>query len=288
MIQCTIEKHRLDLEENLKKNSIILWGGIILLMILGALLTVVLPSLTSGVREGSSAGSSNHVSAPRETKPIILEVPPLLDGRVPDSLLVEDDDGGVHIELSPWLALAGLAGIVVAGIAIVGGGFSFISRVFDRLTAGMKASESYQTSLKTLEATEKERLKAINESIPIIRKKEEDYKQPRWSVLSTGAIVMLFSFFLGTAIRHSVGLESQFSLGSRMFNTGNLLFWLIVLLTLIALFVHLRPKLLDRVNGEIGEGAEVIPWDLIFLIITGCIMIVGGIGLLLYYRPPVG
>ncbi len=251
-------------------------------MIVGAILSVAMPSISANFAPAGNTSSSSGVSIPRETAAIELPASETLKSRLPALMLSED---GESIEINPWLALAALAGATIAGIAIIGGGLSFITRLLDRQTADLKASEEYQSSVKAFAAAEKERLKAINADAPLTVKTDEDYVEPRWSVFSTAGILLTFVAFAATAVASNFFPEGEMHLFGRQWNAIGFFILAGVLIALGFMLAYLRFSALDAINDE---EAAAIPWDLIYLLITGFVVIVGGVGLLLYFSPSAG
>ncbi len=58
-----------------------------------------------------------------------------------------------------------------------------------------------------------------------------------------------------------------------------------VLITLLVMVLGFRPKTLATIDGD---ETSAIPWDTIYLLITGFLVIVVGTGLILWLRQPVG
>ena len=259
----------------MKRNSIIIWGGLILLLIGSAVLSALWPSISAGMPSG-------EVSAPTlntETEPIHLAVPPIVPAeRIPAALLSED---GTEFVLNPFIALGVLTAVMLGGIVVIGGGLAFLYTRLDSMNKSMVESESFKNTLSGLEAKEKERLKAMNAEREIISKSEEEYAQPRWSVFSTGTLILLFVTFIAAAISDTVFPDGEMFMGDQVLNAHGIFIAVAVLVTLLILITTFRPRTLAFIEGE--ETAS-IPWDIIFLLITGFVMIVVGTGLIFWLQ----
>jgi len=258
----------------LNRKSIIVWGGVVALLLVSAVLSAMWPSISSALPSGGNRNNSAKVSA--ELEPIHLAAPSALLERLPASF-VEDN----QLVMNPFLAVALLGGIVLGGIVVVGGGLTFAYTRLESTSSGVAASEEFQQHIKQLEDKEKQRLKEANAAKDLIVKANADYEQPRWSVISTGILALLFVTFIAMAISDTFYPGREIQMGGRMIGAPGIFIGISVLVTLVVMIVGFRPKTLALINGD---ETGTVPWDLLFVLISGFILLVLGAGLILWLR----
>jgi uncharacterized membrane protein len=274
----------------LNRNSLLLVGGIIVLILAGAVASAIIPSL--GLSASGSGGGGSVAAPPVEVENIVLDMPKVpafmpedtnMADMMPDFLKSED---GTYLEFSPWLGIGFMAAILIGGLVVVTGGIAFLVPRLQKMTTDTLESDDYKEGVKTIQASEKELLKEMNAKSPTFSMKGEDYDQPRWSVISTGALVLLFVTFTAIAISDTFYPEGEMMRASgEVLIAPNVFAGISALITLALMFAFFRPRTLDAINGE---EAGAIPWDTIYLLVTGFIFIVGGIGLIIWLRQPIG
>ncbi|GAB4159460.1 MAG: hypothetical protein Fur0021_30400 [Candidatus Promineifilaceae bacterium] len=251
----------------MNKNTLRNWGIVIALLIFSGIASVGWPVLRSQL--GSSRGGPVRPPQP----PLTISIPAPVSGLVPESILNEEG----QLEMNPLLAMGVLGALVVGGIVVVGGGLAFVYTRLDQGIVAAKETETFQTTLSNLDKREVERLKASRSQRP--SKPTPSHVMPRWSVISTSLIFILFAVFVSTAISDSIYPEGVIITPSgSILNTHALFILGGVVLTAVILGLLFRPQLL---NVDQGETAG-IPWDTIYVIITGAIFIVIGVGLVLW------
>ncbi|MCP5095606.1 MAG: hypothetical protein GY943_08645 [Chloroflexi bacterium] len=247
------------------------WAIVFVLMIVFAVATALWSSLTPSI----SLFGGNTVEIPDvpvEVVPIELDIPAIgsLDGQ--------------FLELSPFVAIGILAGVVIGLVVLVGAGIALINTVLVRQTTAVTSDATYQEHQSTLAQREKDRLKQMKvgrAAGPI-----PDHNRPRWSAISTSLLILMFVAFFGMIInftfipsgellpKNSDGVVVEaVSSASRV--VGGML-----AVTLAALLVVFRPK-----RGEPTEKTEEkdgIPWDSIAVLITGLLIVGIGVGAMVY------
>lgn len=268
VLKCAIITSRLCGGSLLNKNTLRNWGIVIALLIFSGIASVGWPVLRSQL----GGGGGGPVRPPQP--PLTISIPAPVSGLVPESILNEEG----QLEVNPLLAMGVLGALVVGGIVVVGGGLAFVYTRLDQGIVAAKETETFQTTLSNLDKREVERVKASRSQRP--SKPIPPHVMPRWSVISTSLIFILFAVFVSTAISDSIYPEGVIITQSGSILNAHTLFILGgVILTAVILGLLFRPQLLNVVDQ--GEAAG-IPWDTIYVIITGAIFIVIGVGLVLW------
>lgn len=253
----------------MNKSTLRNWGIVIAFLIFSGIASVGWPALRSQLSGSDSVG---QVRPPQP--PLTISVPAPVSGLVPESILNEEG----QLEVNPLVAMGVLGALVIGGIVVVGGGLAFIYTRIDKGVLAAKEAETFQTKLSNLDKREVERIKASRSQRP--SKPIPSHVMPRWSVISTWLIFILFAVFMSTAISDSIYPEGVIITQSgSILNTHSMFILGGVLLTALILGLVFRPRLL--LNAEKGEAAG-IPWDTIYVILTGAIFIVIGVGLVLW------
>lgn len=251
------------------------WAIIFALLIITGLITALWPVLTTGLLERETVEARPAASVPVEIHPIVLELPAL-----PIAVPGQTDEGTLVI--SPFLALAILTGLVVGGVLAVGIPLAFIYVLLDRQRDRIVESEEFREKLTELEKEEKARLKRMNQERTIMPKPE--HKMPRWSVVSTSIIILLFVIFFGMVINYTFIPEGELVLdGDRVLNSAVPIVGGLALITLIVLAWRIRPQTLESADVA---GRSAIPWDFIAVLVTGLIVVGIGIAALVMINTP--
>lgn len=181
-----------------------------------------------------------------------------------------------------FLALGLLTVIVVGVVGGVGVALAAINLLLNKQTATVKESDSYQSLLTTLEQREAERLKAMRDgrqSDPV-----PEHKLPRWSVVSTSLIILLFTLTAAMILSRALVSEGATTMiGNFAINTATFITVGLLLLVLFILVLWLRPQRLDAIEAS---DYGPIPWDTIWIIISGLLVVGLGVGLVVYFNIP--
>jgi hypothetical protein len=245
------------------KNSLKTWAFLIGLIIFGGLATVVwqagiVPSLSIGSSAPAVPASGEPETVEiriRETNELLMDVPFLanMDGR----------------EYSAFSILGFLTLITVLPIALVGGGIALALRVGDRQTNQVKGSDVVKQSQVALNQRETERLKAVRQS-KVPHPKPDNHDMPLWSLISTTLIAVTLVFFTSTLIGQYLPEGGSF--------TPAMLNWTLILLTVGAMVWFFRGDLGQRLYASDDREAAAIPWGWIWVIISGLLIVVLGLG----------
>ncbi|GAB4272926.1 MAG: hypothetical protein Kow0080_19850 [Candidatus Promineifilaceae bacterium] len=240
-------------------------NGLILVAILVAtsLLAVLWPTITgmlgrAGGGSASSPAEMTTVTLPELTLPMVGAV------------------GGT--EVNAFVGLGMLAGGIIALVlgtgVVIGLLFSLISRIIDSTVN----SPSFQEASRALETRYKEELKAINTERQTATPRSS---MPRWSVVSNTLISAFFLSIFSMILYASItGSEIT---GDGFFSSPIVGAAVVVAILGMVWRVRVRGMALAEGNETDNSG---IPWDFIAVLITGLLVVGAGIGLILYFNPP--
>lgn len=245
------------------KRQIQNWVAIALILVAAALLTAVWPAIT-GLLSGDGGGVSFEVGV----QTVVINLPfPIA--------------GNTVLELSS-LAVVGILTVVVV-VFVAGGGAALagLYTLLFRTTEDVKESEAFQESRAALEAKEKERVSQLQEGRETRQPDEE--RQVAWSTISTTLIILFFTTLVGTLLARGFGVTgTQSFLGLSIGYTALIVVGLNVLAILIAAWMF-RPQRISQVSES---DYEPIPWDSLWVILTGLIVVGIGAGIVIYLNTP--
>lgn len=237
-------------------------NGIIILVVL--IVTSVLAALWPLVI-GAFSGGSGSTSIRPEVSTVTLPGSPF----------------GME-EVNSFLAIGLLAVLVIVMVAGLGAALGGLYIFLNKQTETVKESEDYQAHLAILEQREAERVKAlraVRQADPI-----PTHKLPRWSVVSTSLIILLFTVTGAMIVSKALVQEgAKLTIGSFAISTSTAIVVGSVLLALIFLAFWSRPQRFEAIEAT-DDGP--IPWDTIWIILSGLIVVGIGIGLVIYFNIP--
>jgi hypothetical protein len=112
------------------------------------------------------------------------------------------------------------------------------------------------------------------------------HQMPRWSMLSTSLIILMFVAFFGLILNGTFFPEGEIPWGNgQVISSSWLTVGIPVLLTLFILF--LRGQLRRSTETAATSDNAGIPWDFIAILITGLAIVGLGIGVIVYFNIPV-
>lgn len=181
------------------------------------------------------------------------------------------------------LVLAGILTLLMVGaLFVVALPLALIYVRLDRQTVALKQDESFQAKQSELEQRQREEIKALEKSQP--PGDIPDHERSGWSVVSTSAIILMFVVFIGFALADTfypdreVQFYSDFLVNPAVPVVGILLF-----IAILALIAYFRPRGGDPLVATDGDDRP-IPWDTIWVVVSGLIFLGIGIGLMLAVR----
>ncbi len=235
---------------------------IVVVLIGFAILTAVWSSLTSGFNI-NLGGAEKVASVPAEVTPIELNIPAI---------------SAETIELSPFAAIGILGGVIVALVVGVGIGIAVLNRLVSRQTTAALESNTYKEYQLNHTKREKEALIEAKKVRPA--HKAPDHTEPRWSVVSTSLLILLFVWFFGMIVNFTLVPSGEYVLASgKLINSASLVVGTMIAITLIVIFTRIRAQRLADVDQTDNAG---IPWDFIAVLVSGLLFVGIGLGIMVY------
>lgn len=243
-----------------KKESVKNWVIIFAVLVLTSLAAAVWPLVAH-----SFSGSSASVSAPTEIQSIPLPFPVFS-----------------MTETNGFVIVAVLAVLMIGAIVVVGGGIGMAYLFLARQTDTVKESKQFQGHVAALTNLEKERiqqLRGTRSAGPI-----PDHNKLRWSVVSTSLITLLLVYTAVVIVNNAIiPAAAHIQLGSFALSTRLAMVVSSLLLTLLILAGRMR---VERFANMDKSDNGPIPWDTIWVILTGLIVVGLGVGFLVYLNIP--
>lgn len=203
------------------------WVGLIVVLVAFGLLAALWPTLSATLTGAGFSGGSS-VRIPYEAHPIVLEIPavPLPNGT---------EVGGQTIEMAQWQAVVGLTAVTIALVVGAGLTLGIIYTIVSRMTVRTAESDSYKENAAALSKKENEKLKEKRAGRPA-QPMRQDISMPRWSLISTTLIAVLFVIFGSMVIVTTFFPERVIEIGNELIQPGVILVGIPVLIT-VTLFV---------------------------------------------------
>lgn len=180
-------------------------------------------------------------------------------------------------EVNSLVALGMLVGVVVGGVVVVGGGLAVVYTLLERLTVRTATSESFKEAEAALAKRQKELKKQLNEGRTTTD--ANDY-MPRWSVVSTVMIYLLFTAVLAAVLIAAVGsaggLQGEDIISSPIIGIA-------LLIVLAVLGWRVRPQNLRTAYEKDGDR---VPWDFVAVLLTGLLVVGISVGWIIYINSP--
>ena len=228
----------------------------------------------SGKEETQSATQAEAVD--RETEPITVSIGDYVLG---DELLgipfIKDSIEGV--QLNPWLVVIAsfiLVALLVGGMGTV---LALISFFTSRQVAKVYADEEYQQSVAALSQHDKEVIKDLQETRPVVAA-EEPERRLRWSLIVTALMIITLVWvtglifgvaFLGDATWHIFGADVS---------VVTIINFALVAITIAIIGYTIRahePGELDSSKTDYNP----VNWSYVWIIISGALILGIGAGL---------
>jgi hypothetical protein len=258
------------------------WGVVIALLLLSAVATILWQSFTA------PTGAAGHAVAapPREPSPLEIRLGYyVLGDQLRNIPQLSPYEG---YSPNPFMALLVMTGLAIVPILVVGAGLAGIFMMLDRQTRRVKEAPEFQTAAAQLNQREDATVKAERKVKPA-KPRRPDPTMPRWAVISTSLIVVLFTMFVG----YMMGLLflPPYSVVNaetgRMIYPASLMMWGTGLITAVVMYFSLRGRERDLVSSDDAE-MEPAPWGWIWVIVTGLLIVGLGTGLSILFRTPAG
>ncbi|MCI0394604.1 MAG: hypothetical protein L0322_06660 [Chloroflexi bacterium] len=255
------------------------WGLIIALLLISGLASAAWPFISARL---SGEDGRRTEAVEEEIEPITIQVKDYVLGsdllKIP--FISENIDGR---QLDPFLALGLVTALVVGGLVAMGLPLGFLYVMLDRAAKRVKSEESYQTAVTTLKKQESENLKQIRREQPADPKPEAPV-MPRWSVVSTSLIILLFVLFLAFAFAPSFGLVEEMEQSDRLISPVRIASWVLMGLTLIVLFFVFRGRSRQLAVDDAESDDRPVPWGWVWVVVSGVLIVGLGTGLAIALR----
>lgn len=198
------------------------WLPVIVALIAFGLFAALWPSFSSGL--GSGSGRATVPRVPFESHPVTLAIPEI---PLPNGTIV----GGQSFTMEPWQAVLGVTAVTIVSVIMVGAALGFLYVFLSRLVAKTAESESFKENLASLESKQNALLKEkrVGRAASPPR---TDTSMPRWSMVSTGLIVLLFVLFGMMTIVTNFFPERIVELGGELVNPAILMVGIPLLIAL--------------------------------------------------------
>jgi hypothetical protein len=250
------------------------WLPLLGVLVVFAVVTAVWPTLANAFSLPSiSFGGGSSTPVPYEPEPIHLEALKTSLAAGPLASVAE----ALPDTLSPFVALGVVAGVIIGGIVVVGGGLSFIFRLLSGIRDNTIESETFQKHQSALEQRQREQIKKMRNGRTI--DPVPSHKMPRWSVLSNALITLMFVGFATMVVVRNFFPEGVTELNGEIVNITTPAFGVAALIALIIMGIRLRPQRLEAIDTT---DYNKIPWDFMAVLITGLVILGLGIGFMVY------
>lgn len=243
------------------------WLGILAILIFSGLMAAFWPAISENLFAalGSSGGGGTSVPAETVTFPP-LPIPGLQEG----------------VTLTSVQILLGLSFLIIGAVVVTGIIIGIVNVILSRWITNVETSDKYIEGTAALEQREKAELAGEHEAHPADTSQQNDYS--RWSVIATSMAVLFFAIVIGYLVGFTLFPSGQIVNEDQIVNITAIISGAIFLLTLLYLLLRMDSERLDEINASANAG---IPWDAVFVILMGTLVLGLGIGAILFLNRPV-
>lgn len=190
--------------------------------------------------------------------------------------------GADSISLTGLQAAGVLGGIVVAVVVGAGAALAFAYTQLSKQVSSVTESDDYRSQSAALEELDKERTIKLRNNRTAGEVPE--HKMPRWSVLSTSLLILLLVLMSAMLINSTfVPAGEYLNDAGEIASSAMPIVGGSILIALVVLFLRMRPQALNRFEATDNDP---IPWDAIWVILSGMLVVGLGIGLVVYLNLP--
>ena len=183
-------------------------------------------------------------------------------------------------EMNALLVLLLLTAVVLVSVAIAGAAVAGINLFLVKQTDSTKADAAFKTRQSALDKRQTEEIKQMRQGRPA--GPIPPHKMPRWSVVSNSLIVLFFVVALAKVLTSAL-LTDAAALAVGPLSWNVLIIGGLALLTVLILAWRMRPHRLEAIEAT-NNGP--IPWDTIWILLSGLIVVGLGVGIVLYLNQP--
>ena len=251
-----------------RRNSILTWGIIILVLVGSGLAAALRPQLDSLLSGGGGPAPLSIGEAESEAEMVTIDFDKYLLGEdlnamdiPPVEWVIEQVDGKSY---PLWQVLAFLTVVVAIGPVVtlgivMTGGYRFL----DRFTSTTKEDEDFKKSVAVLDDRQKSYVKEnkdLKPADPI-----PSHELPRWSVASTSIIYFFFAMLIGAMLAATFG--------GPVGTWG----WIFGAVALVLCLFYFRPTTLFSVDQKDYNSTN---WGILWVIVSGAVFVGIGLGVM--------
>jgi hypothetical protein len=260
-----------------KSSSRLTWLVIIGVLVFGAALTAIWPTLSDQLNLGGPRAP--EVPAEPENMVIDVEQFPAGDALVKVPFIRDTING---LEFSPLVAAGLLVALTVGGTLALGVPLGFIYFFLSKQAAAVSESDSFKESRAALENRQNEWLKERRAAQPEAPMPEAA-PRARWMLLSMTPLILLFVWFSGLALGHSLYGDTMWEISGRLISPVQILNLVLVAVTVVVLIVIARRIRPEAVVAGTTDSAPV-NWGLLWVLVSGLLIVGVGTGLAIALR----
>ena len=171
--------------------------------------------------------------------------------------------------ISEFVAI-GLLAVVVVG-AVIGAGLPivFLYRMLDTTTAGIANNDQYKAGMQAIASRQSEEIKVLAKAQPAGKAPSHD--ESNWTAISTALTLGFLFSLIGAAF------SDNFMGGTNQANVS----WWFAAVGLLTGFLTLNR---NRVRTSDESQSNPIDWGMIFIVLTGILVVGLGIGVMMWVR----
>jgi asparagine N-glycosylation enzyme membrane subunit Stt3 len=256
------------------------WGIALALILFAGVASAFWPQISEQIN--FSTGSSRSLQVEEKSKPIVIKIEDYVLGT--DLLeigFIRDIDGR---ELSQVQAVGILAGATIGGLVAMTLPLAGLYFLLSKQVTSVLASDSYQEAQAAIQEKQKAQLKERQNAQPTAPTRDP-LERSRWSFVLTALIALIFIWLTGEALTQSIFGEATRLFNGRPVPTYSLANSIVVLSSgiILTFLVYRRFRLAPAEHSKESDAGS-IDWDLIWVIVSGAIIVGVGTGLALAIR----
>lgn len=223
------------------------------------------------------AGESAAAIRPKD-EPITIQLKDYLLGEelVKNQFLVEKLDGK---QVHPMVITGIFTALVLGGLLAVGVPLALIYTRLDNQTTAIKGNADFQKKITNLTQKESAKIKEQAKSNP--PDPIPNHQMPRWSVISIASLIIFFSVLLGYIFADTFAGEAV-HLGGSLVSSHLVYAGAMALLGLLVSAIFLRPRQFQVDDAAVDYSP--MSWGVLWVVLSGLVFLVVGVGLMLAIR----
>ena len=254
----------------MKRSSAINFVVIVLILVLSVSASALATQLTNPGRPAAPS-----IAAEGESATVTIDIADLLLGEELMKLPFLADLNGR--EVSAFLLVGLMAAVFIGATLVPGALLYFLYTRLDKTTVATKEDEQFKKATQAIEQKNKAWLRERLETRS--PKPMPTHEMPRWSAASTTLVVAFFALMLGALVGASFypsgELLFEWRNELRVLNPAAIFGWSTGLIALVVGLLAFRPARLQTVDES---DYATTNWGLIWVIISGALVLILGIG----------